>query len=217
VGLYRQRTDHGGRVLTERGRWMPPTFEPIGSETGPFDYWAEESDFSGRSARMLYFNATFERPGEYPIRMRISASALYEADFDVDAIIRVELADQDGDVERVSDAIAAGEQLRRQLETAQPGWSRPEPEVAAFYLKAHSAIPDDLPEGTALLNVPTSHEGSKVGADYLLSLVEQNLAVLYEVRRQLGRRRDTRTAASWMAEASTGRAHRLPAAPSQDN
>lgn len=48
-------------------------------------------------------------------RLRISAPGLYEADYDSDSLIRVEVVDEDGPIERLTDVIAQGEELRREL------------------------------------------------------------------------------------------------------
>jgi hypothetical protein len=90
MGLLRRKTDASGVTREGGGQWMPPTSEAIGSRAGPYDYWAEDYvDFPSRSSQLFYFSATLSEPGEYAIRMRMSAPALYEGDYDVDGVIRV--------------------------------------------------------------------------------------------------------------------------------
>jgi hypothetical protein len=143
--LLRRKTDASGVTKEEGGQWMPPTSEAIGSRAGPYDYWAEDYiDFPSRSAQLFYFNATFSEPGEYAIRVRMSAPALYEADYDVDGVIRVEIAD-DGPVERVTDVIAQGAEVRRDLYKASSEEHRHRSGVADFLVFVREVVGRDLP------------------------------------------------------------------------
>jgi hypothetical protein len=99
VGLLRKKTDSSGMRREAGGEWLP-TEDRVAGITGAFDYWSQDDvDFATGSAMLMFFEATFDEPGEYPIRLRISAPALYEKDYDTDAVIRVEIGD-DGPVEK---------------------------------------------------------------------------------------------------------------------
>jgi hypothetical protein len=88
----------------------------------------------------MYFEATFDEEGVYPIRMRTSAPALYEKDYDTDAEIRVEVAD-DGPVERITDLIAEGAILRDRLEQMDDGARRRA--LVAFLFQARTLADAD--------------------------------------------------------------------------
>ncbi|MGH8572029.1 MAG: hypothetical protein ACREX8_05570 [Gammaproteobacteria bacterium] len=194
MGLVRRKTDANGTTREEGGQWMAPTPEPIGSHPGPYDYWSEDHvDIPSRSAQLLYFNATFTQPGEYAIRVRFSAPALYEGDYDVDGLIRVGFA-EDGPVERATDLIAEGEDLRRDLHTARSEESRHRVAVMNFMYGARQVAERDLAEAVPMLTAPAPFEGRQVGVDHLLSILEADLVAMYEIRRQLGRRESSETA-----------------------
>jgi hypothetical protein len=67
-GLPHAETDPHGRDL-ERGRWMPPTDEPLGQRDGWSDYWVWRGDLPAGS-HLFYFKLTFATPGKYPIRVK---------------------------------------------------------------------------------------------------------------------------------------------------
>jgi hypothetical protein len=116
VGLQRRATDASGNTTKRDGVWAPPTIGRIRGHQGGYDYWSEDHvDYPAGGATVMYFEATFDDEGIYPIRMRIRASALYEKDYDTDAEIRVEVAD-DGPVERVTDLIAEGAGIRDDMD-----------------------------------------------------------------------------------------------------
>jgi hypothetical protein len=133
----------------------------------------------------MYLEATFDGPGEYPIRMRISAPALYEKNYDTDAVIRVEVAD-DGHVEKATGAIAHGVELRERLAAGQERSAQ----VFDFLSEARTLVETEYPDGVALLSAKTPHEGPKVGTEYYDALMREDLAALYEIRRRLGEAED---------------------------
>jgi hypothetical protein len=78
----------------------------------------------------------------------MSAPALYEADYDVDGVIRVEIAD-DGPVERVTDVIAQGAEVRRDLYKASSEEHRHRSGVADFLVFVREVVGRDLPNSRA--------------------------------------------------------------------
>ena len=99
----------------------------------------------------------------YPIRMRISAPALYEKDYDTDAVIRVEVAD-DGPVEKITDVIAQAAPLRGRLRQLAERDQRIT--IMDFMAAARLAVAAEYPDGEALLSAPTAHEGPGVGVGF---------------------------------------------------
>jgi hypothetical protein len=188
VGLLRKKTDVSGVRSEEGGQWLP-TEDRVAGRSGAFDYWSQDGvDFAAGSSAVMFFEATFDEPGEYPIRIRISAPALYEQDYDTDATIRVEVG-EDGPVEKITDVIAQAAPLRGRIRNL--GERDQRVAVMDFMAAARLVVEAEYPDGTAFLSAPTAHEGPGVGIEYNEALLRDDAAGLYVIRRRLGEAEDS--------------------------
>jgi hypothetical protein len=190
VSLQRRATDASGNTTIREGVWAPPTLGRIGSHEGALDYWSEDHvDYPAGGGTVMYFEATFTREGVYPIRMRISAPALYEKDYDTDALIRVEVAD-DGPVEKATDLIAQGVTIRDELDQMDDRALRVA--LMDFSVAARMLAHAEYPAGMPLLAATPAYEGPRIGPDYYATLLRDDIAALYVIRTRLAEAEEAR-------------------------
>jgi hypothetical protein len=188
VGLQRRATDASGNTTKRDGVWAPPTIGRICGQERGYDYWSEDHvDYAAGGGTVMYFEATFDDEGVYPICMRISAPALYEKNYDTDAEIHVEVAD-DGPVERLTDLIAEGARIRDDMDQMNDSALRVA--LMDFSFGARQLADAQYPAGIELLSAKTAFEGRRTDRDYDAALLRDDLAALYTIRMRLGAAED---------------------------
>ena len=103
-----------------------------------------------------------------------------------DGVIRVELSDDDGPDERLTDVIAQGEQGAVRAATAPDGRRREL--VVDFSVAARNLVADVAPNSLPMLQAREPFEGRRSGGEYLAAVVDTDLVALYGIRRRAGRR-----------------------------
>lgn len=180
-GLRLSKSDpYGGS--DESGTWLPPVGE-LADESGRKAYaWTHESELRGNVWTNFYFKVRPERPGNYRVRVKVSASQLYKS-LEATETLRV----RERHAETQSDTVADCRSRCRRGGTGHygvlyGGWAL----EALTALDTMPAVPDACK--TAMRSVPR-FAGSREGADYFADLLDQRVRTLYDVRRRLSHRR----------------------------
>jgi hypothetical protein len=179
VGHGLQICDHRGDPL-DRGKSMPPT-----QEDAPFDYWSiDDLRLTGRNSYLAHFRVRIDKPGEYPLILRLNSHDLYD-ELVERAVLRVEESAA-GDLP-VRDALSAlideGERITRIISSRQMA-TDVKSVAMTFVVEATSIVTDlNRPDFRQRLDeAAADYSEPKSGDDYFLALVTERVRVLYELR-----------------------------------
>lgn len=187
-GIPHEETDQLG-VPTDHGQWMPPAEESLMADDQGrpqwSDYWQRTRVLFGKHSHLHFFKLTFSQPGEYQVRLRVVAPALYER-FDVPGTIHIEEVKrgEEPPVDRLAYVIQEAEEVLGLIEDPTAAVDEAV-RVATLYLEAADTIPEGRDELHAVLKKrPISLHRGRSDA-YHARLLRAYLASFYDLRRRL--------------------------------
>jgi hypothetical protein len=184
AGLHPYRSDKEGRRV--EGKWGSPTGELADEQGRRAPYWHTEMKLRGGVWNNILFRVRPDDKGTFPVRLKVSANALYE-DFQADAEVSAVVRQEERPWDVITDAIHKGEELRADLADkgrdffVGPSW--PDKRMTTLELEARDAVPEEL---HYLFDRDLDYEGAPSGRAYQQARLEKTIAVLYEARRNLG-------------------------------